>query len=129
MHTPFKQRHRRIPPSQYDEVRQALRDMLDAGAIRESHSPFASPIVLVRKKDGSLRMCVDYRKLNNQTVKDSYALPRIEETLDALHGAKWFSSLDLQSGYWQVEVAEEDKFKTAFTTPLGFFECNRMPFV
>ena len=127
-YTPFKERHRRIPPAQYDEVRQLLKDMLDAGAIRESHSPFAQPIVLVRKKDGSLRLCIDYRTLNKRTIKDNFPLPRIEDTLDALHGAKWFSSLDLKSGYWQIEMAEEDKEKTAFTTPLGFYECNRMPF-
>ena len=126
--TPFKERHRRIPPAQYDEVRNLIREMLDAGAIRESHSPWASPVVLVRKKDGSLRFCIDYRKLNERTVRDAYALPRIEETLDALHGAQWFSSLDLKAGYWQVEMREEDKAKTAFTTPLGFYEANRMPF-
>ncbi|KAJ8031683.1 hypothetical protein HOLleu_24949 [Holothuria leucospilota] len=126
--TPFKERYRRIPPAQYDEVRQCLQEMLESGAIRESHSPYASPIVVVKKKDGSIRLCIDYRKLNNKTIKDSYALPRIEESLDALEGARWFSSLDLQSGYWQIEVAEQDKYKTAFTTPMGFFECNRMPF-
>ena len=125
---PFKERHRRIPPAQYDEVRKLIREMLDAGAIRESHSPWASPVVLVRKKDGSLRFCIDYRKLNERTVRDAYALPRIEETLDALHGATWFSSLDLKAGYWQVEMREADKAKTAFTTPLGFYEANRMPF-
>ncbi|PIK53305.1 Septin-8-A [Apostichopus japonicus] len=102
--------------------------MLESGAIRESHSPYASPIVVVKKKDGSIRLCIDYRKLNQDTVKDSYSLPRIEESLDALKGAKWFSSLDLQSGYWQIEVAEKDIPKTAFTTPMGFYECNRMPF-
>ncbi len=126
--TPFKQRHRRIPPAQYDEVRQHLRDMIAAGAIRPSHSPYASPVVLVRKKDGSLRVCIDFRELNGRTIKDSFPLPRIDDTLDALYGAKWFSSLDLKSGYWQIEMAEEDKAKTAFTTPLGFYECNRMPF-
>ncbi|PIK39980.1 hypothetical protein BSL78_23185 [Apostichopus japonicus] len=125
---PFKDRYRRIPPNQYDEVRKCLQDMLESGAIRESHSPYASPIVVVKKKDGSIRLCIDYRKLNQDTVKDSYSLPRIEESLDALEGAKWFSSLDLQSGYWQIEVAEKDIPKTAFTTPMGFYECNRMPF-
>ncbi|KAJ8028616.1 hypothetical protein HOLleu_30909 [Holothuria leucospilota] len=125
---PFKERYRRIAPAQYDQVRQCLQDMLDSGAIRESHSPYASPIVVVKKKDGSIRLCIDYRRLNNDTIKDAYALPRIEESLDALCGAKWFSSLDLQSGYWQIEMAEKDKEKTAFTTPMGFYECNRMPF-
>lgn len=126
---PFKQRHRRIPPSQYDEVRQHLKDMLDSGVIRESHSPYSSPVVLVRKRDGSLRFCIDFRKLNSKTVKDAYALPRMEEALEAMAGCSWFSTLDLKSGYWQVEIDEPDKAKTAFTVgPLGFFECNRMAF-
>jgi transposase InsO family protein len=102
--------------------------MLDSGIIRESQSPWASPMVLVRKKDQSLRICIDYRALNSRTVRDAYYLPRIDETMDALAGAKWFSCLDLNSGYWQVEVEETDKFKTAFTAgPIGFFECNVMP--
>jgi len=127
--TPFKQRHRRIPPSQYEAVKKHLQDMLNLGVIRPSESPYASNIVLVSKKDGSLRFCIDLRKLNENTVKDSYALPRIEETLDVLGGSQWFSVLDLKSAYWQVEIAEEDKAKTAFTVgPLGFYECNRMPF-
>lgn len=127
--TPFKQRHRRIPPAQYQEVRDHLKDMLNAGVIRESHSPFSSPVVLVRKRDGSLRFCIDFRKLNSRTVKDAYALPRIDEALEAMSGSCWFSTLDLKSGYWQLEVAEEDKKKTAFTVgPLGFYECNRMAF-
>lgn len=126
---PFKQRHRRIPPSQYDEVRQHLKDMLDSGVIRESHSPYSSPVVLVRKKDGSLRFCIDFRKLNSKTVKDAYALPRMEEALETMAGCSWFSTLDLKSGYWQIEIDEADKAKTAFTVgPLGFFECNRMAF-
>ena len=85
--------------------------------------------VLVRKKDGGLRLCTDLRKLNNRTVKDGYALPRIDDTLDCLHGAKWLSTLDLKSGYWQVELEEEAKPLTAFAmAPLGFWECERMPF-
>ena len=127
--TPFKERHRRIPPHLLDEVRQHIKDMLEADVIRPSQSPFASPVVLVRKKDGKLRFCVDYRRLNSRTVKDSHPLPRIDETLDSLAGAKYFSSLDLKAGYWQVEVSEEDKAKTAFTVgPLGFYEFNVMPF-
>ena len=126
---PFKERARRIPPALFEEVREHLKEMLACGVIRESSSPWASNVVLVRKKDGSLRFCLDFRKLNSRTIKDAYALPRIEDTLDALNGACWFSTLDLKSGYWQVEVEERDKPKTAFTVgPLGFFECNRLPF-
>ena len=83
----------------------------------------------MRKKDGSLRFCIDLRHLNNRTIKDTYSLPRIEETLDCLNGAKIFTSLDPKSDYWQVEMEEESKPLTAFTVgPLGFFECERMPF-
>ena len=86
-------------------------------------------MVLVRKKDGGLRFCIDLRKLNNRTVKDGFSLPRIEDTLDCLHGAVWFSTLDLKSGYWQVELEEEAKPLTAFTVgPLGFWQCECMPF-
>ena len=103
--------------------------MLRLGAIRKSCSPWASGIVLVRKKNGKLRFCIDLRKLNSKTLKDSYALPRIEQTLESLAGSKIFSTLDLTSGYWHVEMAEECKPYTAFTCgPLGFFECETMPF-
>ena len=82
-----------------------------------------------QKKDGGLRFCINLHKLNNRTVKDGYSLPRIEDTLDCLHGAVWFSALDLKSGYWQVELEEEAKPLTAFTMgPLGFWECECMPF-
>ena len=126
---PFKEAYRRIPPHLYTEVRNHLQDMINADVIRPSNSPFASPIVLVRKSDQTLRFCVDYRKLNSRTIHDAFPLPRVQETLDSLVGAKYFSSLDLKSGYWQVEVEECDKHKTAFTAgPLGFFEFNRMGF-
>ncbi len=125
--TPFKQRVRPIHPSDYEAVRLHLQELKDANIIRESDSPYASPIVIVKKKDGSIRLCIDYRKLNNQTIKDAYALPNIEETFSALTGSKWFSVMDLKSGYYQVEVEEEDKPKTAFVTPMGFWEFNRMP--
>ena len=127
--TPFKDPYRRIPPALFEEVREHLKEMLEAGAIRESSSPFSSNVVLVRKKDKSLRFCIDFRKLNSRTIKDAYSLPRIEETIDSLAGSKYFSKLDLRSGYWQVEIREEDKHKTAFTVgSLGFYECNRMAF-
>uniref|UniRef100_A0A671PMH6 ribonuclease H n=1 Tax=Sinocyclocheilus anshuiensis TaxID=1608454 RepID=A0A671PMH6_9TELE len=123
-----RQRYRRLPPSDYDVVKTHINQLLEAQIIRESCSPYASPIVLVKKKDGSLRMCVDYRQLNSKTRKDAFPLPRIEETLDALTGARWFSTMDLASGYNQVPVTEGDKAKTAFCTPFGLFEWNRMPF-
>ena len=126
---PFKEAYRRIPPQMYDEVKTHLQEMLDLGAIRPSNSPWASAIVLVRKKDGRLRFCIDLRKLNNRMVKDAYSLPRIESILDSLGGAQIFSTLDLKAGYWQVEMAEECKAYTAFTCgPLGFYECDTMPF-
>ena len=115
---PFKECYRRIPPHLYEEVKAHLQEMVEVGAIRKSFSPWASAVVLVRKKDGGLRFCIDLRKLNNRTVKDGYSLPRIEDTLDCLHGAVWFSTLDLKSGYWQVELEEEAKPLTAFTAGL-----------
>ncbi|XP_061757227.1 uncharacterized protein LOC133553245 [Nerophis ophidion] len=96
--TPFKHRARPIHPHDIEAVRQHLRDLLEAGVIRESESPFSSPIVVVRKKNGDIRLCIDYRKLNLQTVKDAYPLPNMEESLSALTGSKWFSVLDLKSG-------------------------------
>ena len=126
---PFKEAYRRIPPQMYDEVKTHLQEMLDLGALRPSNSPWASAIVLVRKKDGRLRFCIDLRKLNNRTVKDTYSLPRIESILDSLGGAQIFSTLGLKAGYWQVEMAEECRAYTAFTCdPLGFYECDTMPF-
>ena len=91
---PFKERYRRIPPSQYDAVRKHLQEMLDLEAIRPSDSPWCSAVVLVKKKSGELRFCIDLRKLNARTVKDAYSLPRIDETLERLKGSCIFSSLD-----------------------------------
>ena len=126
---PFCERYRRIPPHQYQEVKEHLKQMLEIGAIRKSNSPWASAVVLVRKKDGALRFCIDLRKLNTHTVKDAQTLLRIEDSLDSLNGAVIFTSLDLKSGYWQVELDEESMPYTAFTVgPLGFYECLRMPF-
>ena len=99
--TPVTQRYRRIPPSEYEVVKEHINQLLSSQVIRESSSPYASPIFLVRKKDCSVRMCVDYRQLNHKTRKDAFPLPRIEESLDALSGARWFSTLDLASGYHQ----------------------------
>ena len=121
----FKEHYRRIPPHQFEEVRKHLQEMLDIGVISKSNSPWASIIILVRKKDGSLRFCIDLKKLNASTVKDSYILPRFDESLDCLNGVVLFTSLDLKSGYWQVEMNEESKQSTAFTIgPLGFYQSD-----
>ena len=113
----------------YDEVRGHLKEMQELGVIRESESPYASNVVLVRKKSGTLRFCLDLRHLNSLTIRDSYHLPSIDRTIDTLAGSRWFSVLDLKSGYWQVPLAEKDKAKTAFTVgPLEFWECEQMPF-
>ena len=125
--TPFKHRTRPIHPHDVEAVRKHLQELLQAGVIRESESPFSSPIVVVRKKNGEVRLCIDYRKLNLQTVKDAYALPNMEEAFSSLTGSKWFSVLDLKSGYYQIQVEEKDKPKTAFVCPMGFWEFNRMP--
>ena len=123
-YVPFKERYRRIPPHQYEEVRKHLDEMLRMGAIRRSNSPWASAVVLVRKKDGALRFCIDLRKLNERTVKDAYSLPLIEDSLDVLNGSCILTSIDLKSGYWQVELDEKSIQLTAFTVgPLGFYEC------
>ena len=103
--------------------------MLKMGAIRKSNSPWASAVVLVRKKDGSLHFCIDLRKLNERTIKDAYALPQIEDSLDSLSGSCIFMSIDLKAGYWQVEMDEDSIPFTAFTVgPLSFYECVKMPF-
>ena len=125
---PFKEHYRCIPPHMCDDMRAHIQEMLDIGAIHQSHSPWPSTVVLVWKKDGGLRFSIDLRKLNNWTVKDAYLLPLIDKTLDSLQGSQWFSSLDLKSGYWQVKMDEESKPLTAFTVGLlGFYECERMP--
>ena len=104
--SPFKQRHRKIPHSMHKEVRDHLQQLLDAGIIRRSQSPWASNVVLVRKKDNSLRLCVDFRQLNKRTVKDAYALPRIDELLEGLGGNQYYSVLDMKSGYHQVGITD-----------------------
>ena len=125
--TPFRERSRRIAPADLDDLRRHLQGLLAAGIIKESRSPYASPIVLARKKNGQLRMCIDYRTLNRRTIPDQYTVPRIDDALDCLSGSKWFSVLDLRSGYYQIPMVEEDKEKTAFICPLGFFQFERMP--
>ena len=126
---PLRQPYRRQNPAVRREEMAQVQQMLSSNVIRPSNSPWASPVVMVRKKDGSLRFCVDFLQLNAATVKDAHPLPRIDDLLDALHGAKWFSTLDLKSGYWQVPITEQDKAKTAFRTSSGqLFEFNQVPF-
>ena len=125
---PIRQPYRRIPPTQLEEVKEHIRQLKRRGIVRDSKSNYASQMVLARKKSGKLRICVDYRPLNEKTRKDAYPLPRVEESLDSLSGAKYFSTIDLQSAYNQVEMADEDVHKTAFATPLGLMEYLRMPF-
>ena len=121
--TLFKECYCRIPPHQYDEVKKHLQEMIEIGAICKSPSPWASPIILVWKKMVAL-VCINLRKLNNRTIKDVQSLPRIEDSLDCLDGATIFTSLNLQSGYWQVELTEASRPLTAFTVgPLGFYKC------
>jgi hypothetical protein len=118
-----------VPYFQREIIDKEIKEMLASGVIRESTSPWSSPVVLVKKKDGSWRYCVDYRRLNEVTKKDSYPLPKISEVLDQLAGSVWFTSLDMKSGYWQVRMDPRDREKTAFTTPQGgLYEFNVLSF-
>nr|XP_048715732.1 uncharacterized protein LOC125640603 [Caretta caretta] len=124
---PFRERSRKIALSEMEDVRHHLQELAANGIITESRSPYASPIVVVRKKNGKIRMCIDYRTLNSRTVVDQYTMPRVQDALDCLLGSQWFSVLDLRSGYYQIPLGEEDKEKTAFICPLGFYQFERMP--
>jgi len=126
--TPIYQRARPVPLRCVEEVKREIDGMLRAGIVTPSQSEWSSPIVIVRKKDGGLRLCVDYRALNDVTVKDSFPLPRINELLDRLHGARLFTSLDLQKGFHQIVMEESSRCKTAFAVPWGLFEYQVMPF-
>ena len=119
---------RRIPSALIPELNSMIENMLKKNIIQPSSSPWSSPVVLVKKKNGDLRLCVDYRKLNEVTRRDAFPLPRIDDLFDALAGARFFSTLDLASGYWQVEVKQEDRPKTAFSVPSGLYEFQTMPF-
>ena len=126
---PFKERFRRIAPPLLEEVWENLQDMLDGGAIRPSKSRWCNAIVLVRKKDGTLWFCIDFRRLNSRTKKDSFPLPRMQETMESMVGARFFSSMDLKSGFWQVRMSEKVRQYTAFTVgSLGVYEFLWMPY-
>ena len=127
-HSPIKLQPYRIPVIRREKVSSMIQEMQEQGVVKPSSSPWSSPIVLVPKKDGSLRFCVDYRRLNSITKKDVYPLPRIEDILVTLGKAKYFSTLDLASGYWQIKLDPASAQKTAFTSHCGLHEFTRMPF-
>ena len=109
-------------------IKEEIQRLLDAGLIAPSRSQWTSPVVVVEKKNGKKRLCVDYRKLNKVTKRDSYPLPRVDDMLETLSGAQWFSSLDLASGFWQVELDKKDREKSTFITRFGTYEFTVMPF-
>ena len=125
---PVAKAYNAVPRALYDEVKINVQDLLSKGFIRKSTLPYASPVVCVRKRDGSLRLCVDYRGLNKKTIPDRQPIPRIQEILDGLGGKMWFSVLDQGKAYHQGEISEDSKKYTAFTTPWGLYEWNRIPF-
>ena len=125
---PIRCAPRRMSPQKMKKEEECVTEMLTGGQIEASDSPWSSLVVLVAKKDGGTRFCVDYRQLNDATIKDAYPLPRIDDTLDMLAGKQWFSTLDLASGYWQVSLSQEARVKTAFATHSGLFQFRVMPF-
>ena len=125
---PIRQRPRRMPPVLQAKTDRQITEMLNRGIIEPPTNPWASPVVLVTKKDGSRRFCTDYRRLIDTTIKDSYPIPRIEESLESLAGAQWFSALDLASGFWQVELDDAAKEKSAFVVRGGLYQWTVMPF-
>ena len=126
---PFKERFHHIAPPLVEEVREHLQEMLDGGAIRPSQSPWCNAVVLVRKKDGGLRFCIDFHRLNSQTKKDAYPLPRMQETMESMVGTQFFSTMDLKSGFWQVKMAKDSQQYTTFMVgSMGVYEFLRMPY-
>ena len=126
---PIRQKDRPRSPKEHGAIAAFIEDGLAKGIIEPANgSPWASPLHLVKKKDGSYRPCVDYRKLNDVTVKDAYPLTRIDDGLQFLRGAKYFTTIDLKSGYWQLQVAEADRDKTAFISRYGIHRFKVMPF-
>ena len=118
----------RLPNAYREAVNAELEEMLQAGIIKPSMSPWASPLLPVKKKDGSIRLCIDYRRLNAISKKDAYSMPRIDNLIDERGGARFITTLDLAKGYWQVPVREQDRPKTAFSAPQGLFQFWMIPF-
>lgn len=125
---PFTYRPYKLARTEQETVRDIITELLRSNIIRESDSDYCSPILLVKKKNGEQRMCVDFRKLNSLTIKDNHPLPRIDDQIDKLQGSLYFTSLDLRAGYYQIPLTEQAKRYTSFVTPLGQYEFNRMPF-
>ena len=125
---PIKQRPYRTTPENKQEIDRQVNDMLERGIIPESVSPWSSPVVIVKKKNGEMRFCIDFRSINKITKKDSFPMPLVAETLDALSGTHYFTTLDLKSGYWQIELDPSAREKTAFVTHNGLYEFLVMPF-
>ena len=126
---PFKEWFRRIAPPLVEEVWEHIQEMLDGSVIRPSQSPWCNAVVLVCKKDGGLRFCIDFCRLNSRTKKDAYPLPRIQETMESMVGARFFSTMDLKSGFWQVKMAKDPQQYSAFTVgSMGVYEFLRMPY-
>ena len=125
---PIRSRPYKVPFSKEEGVRNELNKLLKEGIISPSASPWSSPIVLVRKKDGSTRMCIDFRRLNSKSMEDQFPLPNIEETLIKVRNSRFFSTLDMKSGYWQIPIAKEDREKTGFITSQSLYEWNYLPF-
>jgi hypothetical protein len=126
--TPVNRSIYRLSPSELEELRRTLDDLLQKGFIRPSNSPWGAPVLFAPKKDGGLRFCIDYRGLNKQTVKNAYPLPRADDLIDQLQGAQFFSKIDLRSGYWQIPIDADSVHKTAFRTRYGHFEWLVLPF-
>jgi transposase InsO family protein len=125
---PVQRMYNSLPKLQHADVRSHIQTMIEKGWIRKSESSWSSPIVVVKKKDNSIRLCCDFRRLNSKTVRDCHPIPRISEAVDSLQGSSWFSVLDLSRAYYQGYMSEESRKKTAFVTPWGLFEFNRIPF-